>query len=191
MFTCSRTVFESDCRHSHTWNIFHQTLLSIQSHVSIALLCGLHFQTWGGQHPPQRCGARPPCWRRIPQRSVVNDSNVFLSAPTGSFRWPWSITLPIGLQTFESPGAASNQAQEPEATPEAKEEQKGKHTTCWVIHDFVLQKGKRTGALSLLWSTCVPRSFLFLTSVRPNKGSAAHERFPHYSGIVTMTFLCA
>lgn len=31
----------------------------------------------------------------------------------------------LGLQTFESPGAATNQAQEPQTTPEAKAEQEG------------------------------------------------------------------
>lgn len=95
----------------------------------------------------------------------------------------------LGLQTFESPGAASNQAQEPETTPEAKEEQKGDDRTCWLINVFVVRKENRTGAHSLLWSTRVPSSFLFFTSVKPNIGSATSYRFPNFFSNTTMIFL--
>lgn len=149
MFTCSRMVIETDYRHSPTWNVYHplppSLPLFIQFNASAALLCGLHFQTRRGQHPSQHGGAWRSCWHRIPERSVLNDSDGFFHTTSAYQRKQGASVDPdpspsLGLKTFESPGAASNQEQEPETTPEAKKEPTGKDRTCWLINVFVLQQ---------------------------------------------------
>lgn len=88
----------------------------------------------------------------IPLSAVESDPPVDAATQNGQF-WTTAVfrmarlfiadpdpSPSLGLQTFESPGAASNQVQEAETTAEAEGEQKGKDRTWWLIHVFVLQK---------------------------------------------------